>query len=102
MSEDVRVDKNLYLDTSETYQDEEGVERYGVYKNGFRDPETHRIRFSDADSVKADAPPEEEAVGREQVAVAKSEDVHPSAVETPSDNNPAQTPDEEPDEGDAA
>ena len=89
---DEEAERNLHRDARQTYEDENGETKFGVYRLGFRDPETHRPRFEDADSVEADAPTGDAQADEagEQVTVSKSEDVHPSAVQTAADTNPSQ------------
>ena len=41
------VDRNLYLDMGATYTDDDGTTRFGVYREGWRDPETHAIHFGE-------------------------------------------------------
>ena len=55
---EIKVDKNLFLNASKTYTDEEGNEVFGVWEWGHRDPETHRIVFDDAERVEGDQPPQ--------------------------------------------
>ncbi len=101
MSE-VRVDVNMYLDANDTYTDEDGVERFGVYKPGVRDPESHRIRFMEGDTIRADAPMVDASYDEagKQVTVTKSEEVHPSAAQTAADTNPSQSSDDNDDSAD--
>ncbi len=84
---EVSVHKNLYLNTEKTYTDENGVEQYGVYELGWRDTETHRIRFDDGGEADAPVAAEAPAQEPELATVTKDPEVHPSAAATAADDN---------------
>ncbi len=84
---EVSVHKNLELNTEKTYTDENGVEQFGVWEMGYRDPETHRIRFDDGGEADAPVAAEAPAEEPELVTVTKDPEVHPSAADTAADEN---------------
>ena len=47
LSEQAAVDKNLYFNMNKTYTDDDGVEQYGVWEEGWRDKTDHTIHFEE-------------------------------------------------------
>lgn len=84
---EVNVHRNMYLNTEKTYTDENGVEQYGVYELGYRDPDSHRIRFDDGGEADAPVAAEAPADEPELVTVTKDPEVHPSAAATAAGDN---------------
>ncbi len=41
------IDRGLYFNMNRTYINEDGEEVFGVWEEGFRDPDTHTVHFNE-------------------------------------------------------
>jgi hypothetical protein len=62
-----------FRNDSKTYKDEDGVEQYGVYEWGYRNPENHHIVFS-GKSSDGEAPKESVREHMENLATPKAQE----------------------------